>query len=90
MDINVLQEHDKSILHANRGWFQTEREQAQMTCQEEIPNCWGEIGEALEVAVHRSQRCPISVSVQGQVRWGSEQPGVEEGVPVYDRWVGTR
>jgi len=29
-------------------------------------------------------------SVQGQVEWGLEQPGLVEGVPAHDRGVGTR
>ena len=39
---------------------------------------------------YRERRCPIPGSVQGQVGWGFEQPGVVEGVPVHGRGVGTR
>ena len=34
--------------------------------------------------------CPIAGSVQGQVGWGSEQPGLVEGVPAHGRGAGTR
>ena len=33
--------------------------------------------------------CPIPGSVQGQVGWGLEQPGLVEGVPAHGRGVGT-
>lgn len=32
----------------------------------------------------------IPGSIQGQIRWGSEQPGLVEGVPAHDRRLGTR
>jgi len=34
--------------------------------------------------------CPLPGSVQGQVGWGFEQPGLVEGVPAHGRGVGTR
>jgi len=34
--------------------------------------------------------CPLPGSVQGQVGWGFEQPGLVEGVIVHGRGVGTR
>jgi len=34
--------------------------------------------------------CPLPGSVQGQVGWSSEQPGLVEDVPAHDRQVGTR
>jgi len=34
--------------------------------------------------------CPIPGSVQGQVGWGFEQPGLVEDVPAHGREVGTR
>jgi len=33
---------------------------------------------------------PTPASVQGQVGWGCEHPGLVEGVPVHGRVVGTR
>ena len=33
---------------------------------------------------------PMPGSVQGQVGWGFEQPGLVECVPVHGRGVGTR
>ena len=45
---------------------------------------------ALEQVAQRSCGCPIPVSVQGQVRWGFEQPGLVEGVPANARGGGTR
>jgi len=42
-------------------------------------------GEALEQAVWRSCGCPLRGSVEGQVGWGSEQPGLVEGVPAHTR-----
>jgi len=46
--------------------------------------------EALEQVAQRSCGCPLPASVQGQVGWASEHPGLEEGVPAHDREVGTR
>jgi len=34
--------------------------------------------------------CPLPGSVQGQVGWSSEQPGLVEDVPAHGRGVGTR
>ena len=59
-----------------------------MRCKEEILDCEG--GEALEQVAQRGCRCPISGSVQGQVGWGFEQPGLVEGVPAHGRGGGTR
>jgi len=42
-------------------------------------------GEALEQIAQRSCGCLLPGSVQGQVGWGFEQPGVVEGVPVHGR-----
>jgi len=33
---------------------------------------------------------PLPRTVQGQVGWGFEQPGLVEGVPAHDREVETR
>jgi len=44
-------------------------------------------GEALEQVAWRSCGCPLPGSVQGQVGWGFEQPGLVEGVPVHGRGV---
>ena len=46
--------------------------------------------EALEQVAQRGCGCPIPGSVQGQVGWGFEQPGLVEGVPAHGRGVGTR
>ena len=45
-------------------------------------------GEALAQAAQRSCGCPRPGSVQGQVGWGFEQPGLVEGVPGHGSWVG--
>ena len=50
-----------------------------MRCKEGVLPCEG--GEALEQVAQRDCGCPISGSVQGQVGWGFEQPGLMEGVP---------
>jgi len=42
-------------------------------------------GEALAQVVQRSCGCPLPGSVQGQVGWGFEQPGLVEGVPAHGR-----
>jgi len=49
-----------------------------------------ESGETLEQAAQRSCGCLLPHSVQGQVGWSSEQPGLVEGVPAHGRGVGTR
>ena len=59
-----------------------------MRCKEEVLHCEG--GEALEQVAQRSGGCPIPGSVQGQVGWGFEQPGLVEGVPAHGRGLGTR
>jgi len=46
-------------------------------------------GEAPEQVSQRSCGCPLHGSVQGQVGWGFEQPGLVEGVPAHGRGVGT-
>jgi len=40
-------------------------------------------GEALEQAAQSSCGCPLPGSVQAQVGWGFEQPGILEGVPAH-------
>jgi len=47
-------------------------------------------GEALEQVAWRSCGCPLPESVQGQVGWDFEQPGLVESVPAHSRGVGTR
>ena len=47
-------------------------------------------GEALAQVAQRSCGCPLPASVQGQVGWSSEQPGLVEDVPAHGRGVGTR
>ena len=42
----------------------------------------------LDQVAHRSCGGPIPGSVQGQVRWGFEQPHVVEDVPAHGRGVG--
>ena len=42
-------------------------------------------GETPEQAAQGSCGCPIPGSVQGQAGWGSEQPGLVEGVPAHGR-----
>jgi len=37
-----------------------------------------------------SAHCPLPGSVQGQVGWSSEQPGLVEDVPAHGREIGTR
>jgi len=51
---------------------------------------YNEGGEALEQVAQRSCGCPLPGSVQGQVGWGFEQPGLVAGVPAHSRGVGTR
>jgi len=38
---------------------------------------------------NRSCGCPLPGSVQGQVGWSSEHPGLVEDVPAHGRGVGT-
>ena len=47
--------------------------------QEEILHF--ESGKTLRQVAQKSCGCPILRGVQGQVRWGSEQPGLVEDVP---------
>ena len=42
----------------------------------------------LEQVAQRSGRCSIPGNIQGQVGWGSEQPGLVEDVPAHCRAVG--
>jgi len=44
----------------------------------------------VELVAQRSCGCPLPGSVQGQVGWGFEQPGLVEDVPAHGRGVGTR
>ena len=46
---------------------------------------YNEGGETLEEVAKRGDRCPIPGSVQGQVRWGSEQPDLAEHVLAHCR-----
>jgi len=46
--------------------------------------------EALEQVAQRSCGCPLPGSVQGQVGWGFEQPGLVGDVPTHGRGGGTR
>jgi len=46
--------------------------------------------ETLEQVARRSGGSPLPGSVQGQVGWSSEQPGLVEDVPAHGRGVGTR
>ena len=66
----------------------TEGGKIQIRYQEEILYCEG--GETPEQVAQRSCGCPIPGSVQGQVGWGFEEPGLVEGVPAHGRGVGTR
>jgi len=47
-------------------------------------------GETLAQVAQRSCGYPLPGSVQGQVGWGFEQPGLVEGVPAHGRGIGTR
>jgi len=47
---------------------------------------YSEGGEALAQVAQRSCGCPLPGSVQGQVGWGFEQPGLVEGA--HGRGVG--
>jgi len=51
---------------------------------------YSEGGEALAQVAQRSCGCPLLSSVQGQVGWSFEQPGLVEDVPAQGREVGTR
>jgi len=51
-------------------------------------NFFTEGGEMLEQVAQRSCARPLPVSVQGQVGWGFEHPGLVEGA--HGRGVGTR
>jgi len=45
---------------------------------------------ALAQVAQRNCGCPLPGSVQGQVGWGCEQPGLVEDVPVHGRGIVTR
>jgi len=45
-------------------------------------------GETLEKVAQRSCGCPVIGSIQGQVVWGFEQPGLVKDVPAHGRGVG--
>ena len=47
-------------------------------------------GGAPEQVAQRGSGCPLTGSVQGQVGWGFEQPGVVEGIPAHVKVFGTR
>ena len=61
--------------------------QIQTRYQEEILYCEG--GETLEQVAQRGCGRPLPGSIQGQAEWGSDQSGLEGGVPAYSRGVGT-
>jgi len=44
----------------------------------------------LEQVAQRGCGCPLLGSIQGQAGWGFELPGLEGGVPAYDRGTRTR
>jgi len=48
------------------------------------------IEEEVVQFAQRSCGCPLPGSVQGQVGWSFEQPGLVEGVPAHGRGVGNR
>jgi len=56
--------------------------------QEEILH--HEDGETLEQVAQSSCGCPLPGSVQGQIGWRSEQPGLADDVPAHGGGVGTR
>jgi len=56
----------------------------------DIQNKFFEGGETLAQVAQTSCGCPLSGSVQGQVGWDSEQPGLVEDVPAHGRGVGMR
>ena len=58
-----------------------------MRYKEEI--LYSEGGVALAQVAQRSCACPLPGSVQGQAGWGSEQPGLVEGVTAHGRGTGT-
>lgn len=47
-------------------------------------------GETLGEAAQRSCGCPVIGNVQGQVGQSLEEIGPVEGVPIYNRGVGTK
>ena len=57
--------------------------EVQVGYKEEVLYCEG--GEELAQVAQRYCGCPVPGSVQGQVGWGLEQPGLLEGVPAYGR-----
>jgi len=53
-------------------------------------NLYYESGEALEQVAQKSCGCPLPRSVQSQVEWGFEQPGLVEGALAHDGEDGTK
>jgi len=49
---------------------------------------YNEGGETLAQVAQRSSGGPIPGNIQGQVGWGSEQPGLVEDVPAHGRGQG--
>jgi len=49
---------------------------------------YGKGGKTLERVAQRGSGRPIPGNIQGQVGWGSEQPGLAEDVPAHCRGVG--
>jgi len=45
-------------------------------------------GETPGQVAQRGGRCPVPRNPQGQVGWGSEQPGLVEAVPAHCRGIG--
>lgn len=72
---------------AKREWLQTEREGFKLGVGKTNLHCEG--GETLVQVAQRSYGCPIPGNVQGHAGWGSEQPGIVEGVTKPSRGVGT-
>ena len=64
------------------------RAQVQIRFQEEIIFYAG--GETLAQVAQKSCGCPLYGSLQGQVGWDFEQPGLVEGAPARGRGTGTR
>lgn len=51
---------------------------------------WDECGETLEQVGWRNCGCPIMGSIQSQVGWSFERPGLLKDVPANGRKAGTR
>ncbi|XP_051493829.1 GPN-loop GTPase 2 isoform X1 [Apus apus] len=63
------------------GWIKTGRGEMEVGHEEETLGCEG--GESLAQVAQGSCGCPIPGSVEGQVGWGLEQPGLVGGVPAH-------